>query len=232
MKWLTFFFSNQESRPPALSPLLFLLIFSVLLVLTYTTLRFYENKAYRDWFKVLQIFQMSLLYSWYLFMAFSLKESLPFYHCRMAMFACLFLPDRHPWKRYFVLIGFVGSFLSFVYPIFDHYPLGHVTIFSYLAGHFALYVNCLIYLLRFHEEAFDRRDVMLKTILLNAFLSVVNLATGGNYGFLRVTPLIGHLSAPIRFLAVTLVLTFLVCSLDWFFVTKGESVRDLVGQDF
>lgn len=232
MKWLSFFFSNQETRPPGLNPFVFLFFFAVLLSLTYTTLRFYQHKGYQSFFKGLQILQMTLLYSWYILMAFSLRESLPFYHCRMAMFSFLLLPDKHPWKRYFVLIGFAGSILSFVYPVFDHYPIGHVTIFSYVVGHFALFVNCLIYLLRFHGERMEKKDVVFKTFTLNFFLLVVNMLTGGNYGFLQVTPLIGHQPAPIRFWAVTLVLSVLVSSVDWFFATKGEAVIDYASQEF
>lgn len=231
MSWLASFFSNQETRPPGLSPLTFLFFFAVLFTLTYATLRWYQNKAYQDFFKGLQLLQIILLYGWYITMAFSLKESLPFYHCRMSVMAVLFLPDKHPWKRYFIMIGLIGSILSFAYPLFDHYPIGHVTIFSYVVGHFTLFVNCLIYLLRFHGERMEMVDLVTKTVLLHFFLLAVNTVTGGNYGFLHVTPLIGNLSAPIRFILVTLVMVFLLSSVDWLFATKIEALRDYASQE-
>ena len=222
------FFTNQESSPPDVTPALIFSCFTVLLLLTYTSLRFYRHKVYRSFFKGVQLLQMSLLYSWYLLMAFSLTDSLPFYHCRMAMFAIVFLPDRHPWKRYFALIGFVGSILSFVSPVFDNYPVGHVTIFSYIIGHFALFVNCLVYLLQDDEEQLTLEGIVLGTLSLNTFLSIVNVVTGGNYGFLRVTPLIGEVSAPVRFVAVSAVLILLVSLLNHFFAIKGKQVRESV----
>ena len=38
MSWLASFFSNQETRPPGLSPLTFLFFFAVFFTLTYATL--------------------------------------------------------------------------------------------------------------------------------------------------------------------------------------------------
>lgn len=72
----------------------------------------------------------------------------------------------------------------------------------------------------------EKLDLVTKTVLLHFFLLAVNTTTGGNYGFLHVTPLIGNLSAPVRFILMTLVMVFLLSSIDWLFANKAEALRD------
>ena len=51
-----------------------------------------------------------------------LSESLPFYHCRMAMFVVLLLPGQSKYRQYFALLGTFGTLAAFVYPVPDAYP--------------------------------------------------------------------------------------------------------------
>ena len=46
-----------------------------------------------------------------------LSESLPFYHCRMAMFVVLLLPGQSKYRQYFALLGTFGTLAAFVYPV-------------------------------------------------------------------------------------------------------------------
>ena len=48
-----------------------------------------------------------------------LSESLPFYHCRMAMFVVLLLPGQSKYRQYFALLGTFGTLAAFVYPVSD-----------------------------------------------------------------------------------------------------------------
>ena len=48
-----------------------------------------------------------------------LSESLPFYHCRMAMFVVLLLPGQSKYRQYFALLGTFGTLAAFVYPVPD-----------------------------------------------------------------------------------------------------------------
>ena len=42
-----------------------------------------------------------------------LSESLPFYHCRMAMFVVLLLPGQSKYRQYFALLGTFGTLAAF-----------------------------------------------------------------------------------------------------------------------
>ena len=141
-----------------------------------------------------------------------LSESLPFYHCRMAMFALLFLPNRSVYKFYFALLGTFGSIVAFIYPIFDPYPFPHITILSFIVGHLALLGNCLIYLFRYyHTFSISWQRVVWTTFLMNAFLLVINMLTKGSYGFLTDPPLVGNHGLLLNYLLVSIVLSAAVC---------------------
>lgn len=236
MAWLSLFFSNQESSPPPMTPLFHFLLLAILILLAYTSYLHHQNEGYRHFFQLIQVVQIIFIYGWYALMIGNLKDSLPFYHCRMAMLMVLFLPDKHPWKRYFALIGIVGPILAFVNPVMDNYPVFHVTIFSFILGHYALWVNSIIYLLRFSDRApLNKTRVLSGTLFFNSIILLVNQLTDGNYGFLRETPLLGEASAPIRFLAVSALLVTLVLGLDFLFqkfrlVENRLEIEDLVSQ--
>ena len=186
------FFTNVRTSPPEMTAGTYILVFSLLLLVFYTASRYYKNKYYQWFFKGLQVLQLSLLYSWYLATATPLTESLPLYHCRMAMFAVLLLPNKSPLKQYFALLGIFGTIAAFVYPVMDPFNFPHVTIFSFFGGHYALLGNGLIYLFSHYDyERLPYKQICLYTLTLNAFLVLVNLVTGGDYGFLTNPPLVG-----------------------------------------
>jgi hypothetical integral membrane protein (TIGR02206 family) len=223
MNSLVYFFSNQESHAPVMTLPFYAILMGLLIFFAYTTIRYYKNESYRRFFQVLQMIQLLLIYGWYALMIGNFKESLPLYHCRLAMLMVLFLPDKHSWKRYFALIGIFGPILAFAYPVMDNYSLFHVTIFSFIVGHYALFVNSLLYLLRFpRKDLLDKPKVIIGTLSFSSLLLLVNQITGGNYGFLRETPLIGGASAPFRFLAVSMVFIFLILTFDFFFWKYGK----------
>ncbi|CVY63189.1 major facilitator superfamily permease [Streptococcus pneumoniae] len=67
----------------------------------------------------------------------------------------------------------------------DAYPFPHITILSFIFGHLALLGNSLVYLLRqYNARLLDVKGIFLMTFALNALIFVVNLVTGGDYGFL------------------------------------------------
>ena len=95
----------------------------------YTAYRYREKKAYQRFFQILQAVQLILLYGWYWVNHMPLSESLPFYHCRMAMFVVLLLPGQSKYRQYFALLGTFGTLAAFVYPVPDPYPFPHIAIF-------------------------------------------------------------------------------------------------------
>ena len=108
------------------------------------------------------------------------------------MFAVLLLPDKVPYKQYFALLGVFGPICAIVYPILDPYPFPHVTLFSFFIGHFALLGNSIIYLMKNYDSLrLSYRRIVEITFGLNFLILIANIATGGDYGFLKNPPLVG-----------------------------------------
>lgn len=215
------FFSNQPTELPILDTLTHLLILASLPILAWLSSRYYKTVAYRLFFKTLQFVQLLAIYGWYaLAVGFPLDESLPLYHCRLAMFVVLFWPKPSKLKDYFAFLGLGGSIAAFVYPVFDPYPFWHVTIFSFIFGHLALWGNSWIYLFTTdRRRALDVKSIIRYTLIFNAFLLVVNQLTGGNYGFLAQPPLLNSTILWLNYGVVSLMLVLLICLMqclyDW-----------------
>ncbi len=107
------------------------------------------------------------------------------------MFVVLLAPEKSVYKEYFALIGVFGSICALVYPIFDPFPLVHVTIFSFIVGHLALLGNALNSLLLQDSYHLTPRKITGMTFGINTVILLVDVVTGGDYGFLRDLPLLG-----------------------------------------
>ncbi|MDU3839571.1 MAG: TIGR02206 family membrane protein [Streptococcus mitis] len=202
------FFTTQATEPPKFDLFWYVSIFTLLALIFYTAYRYREKKAYQRFFQILQAVQLILLYGWYWVNHMPLSESLPFYHCRMAMFVVLLLPDQSKYRQYFALLGTFGTLAAFVYPVPDAYPFPHIAILSFIFGHLALLGNSLVYLLRqYNARLLDVKGIFLMTFALNALIFVVNLVTGGDYGFLTKPPLVGDHGLVANYLIVSLALS-------------------------
>ena len=202
------FFTTQATEPPKFDLFWYVSLFTLLALTFYTAYRYREKKACQRFFQILQAVQLILLYGWYWVNHMPLSESLPFYHCRMAMFVVLLLPGRSKYKQYFALLGTFGTLAAFVYPVPDAYPFPHIAILSFIFGHLALLGNSLVYLLRqYNARLLDVKGIFLMTFALNALIFVVNLVTGGDYGFLTKPPLVGDHGLVANYLIVSLALS-------------------------
>lgn len=209
---MTEFFTNHISKAPSLSLSGYLALILIFFALMYLSCCFYQKKWYRSLFWWLQFFQIVSLYSWYIAVSWPLSESLPFYHCRLAMLFILWAKPG-PLKRYFAYLGLFGSLVAFIYPVFDPFAFPHLTFFTFVVGHYALAVNCLLYLLSDSQmEVLGRKEVVRYTVTMNAFLLFVNALLGGNYGFLSHTPLVNSRNIPLNFLLVTVIFCFAILS--------------------
>jgi len=140
-----------------------------------------------------------------------LSESLPFYHCRIAMFVMLLIPGTSKYKQYFALLGTFGATAALAYPLFDPYPFPHVTILSFIIGHVALLGNALLYLFRNYQPSLlNLKNVVVITFALNGLIWVVNLVVGGDYGFLNKPPLVGSFGQPLNYLLVSTVIVIAI----------------------
>lgn len=220
-------FTTQPTEPPKFDLLWYGSLFTLLAVTVFLAYRYRNNTICQRFFQILQALQLILLYGWYLVNQMPLTESLPFYHCRLAMFVVLLTPGVSRVKQYFAVLGTFGTLAAFVYPVPDPYPFPHIAILSFIFGHLALFGNSLIYLLKDYDSSLlDFKRILIITSLLNALIFVVNLMTGGDYGFLTKPPLVGDHGRLINYLVVTLFLTCAIYLVSKAFQTmleeKGE----------
>ena len=200
-------FTTQISEPPQFEFHWYIGLLSLLALTFYVSYRYRDKVAYQRFIQILQSLQLIVLYSWYWGNQMPLSESLPFYHCRIAMFVMLLIPGTSKYKQYFALLGTFGATAALAYPLFDPYPFPHVTILSFIIGHVALLGNALLYLFKNYEASLlNLKNVTVITFSLNALIGVVNLVVGGDYGFLNKPPLVGNHGLLANYLIVSSVL--------------------------
>lgn len=197
------FLTTTQTHPPHIPLPYYLLMLLAMVLLSYLSWLWHNNNIWRWTFITLQAIQLISLYIWYIWQGFPLDDSLPLYHCRMAMLALLLLKDSKV-KTYFALMGLVGGCCAIIYPVFDPYNFPHISSISFIIGHYALLVNSLNYLLRTYKtHPISKNMIVMLTLLLNLGLVVVNHFVSGNYGLLRHTPFIPDAWLPIKYLAVS-----------------------------
>ena len=200
-------FTTQISEPPQFELHWYIGLLSLLALTFYISYRYRDKVAYQRFIQILQSLQLIVLYSWYWGNQMPLSESLPFYHCRIAMFVMLLIPGTSKYKQYFALLGTFGATAALAYPLFDPYPFPHVTILSFIIGHVALLGNALLYLFKNYEASLlNLKNVTVITFSLNALIGVVNLVVGGDYGFLNKPPLVGNHGLLANYIIVSSVL--------------------------
>ncbi|AIK77351.1 MULTISPECIES: YwaF family protein [Streptococcus] len=210
------FFTSHKTEAPQLTPFWYGMMFLGIIYVMYSAVKYHKNRRYQNFLKAVQGLQILVLYGWYIVTLSPISESLPFYHCRLAMFAVLLLPDSSTYKQYFALLGVFGPICALVYPLFDPFAFPHITLVSYLIGHYALLGNSLTYLLNHYDsEQLNLRRIVEISFSMNLLLIFVNLVSGGNYGFLKVPPLVGNhgMIANYIFVSLTLILAIFVVSL-------------------
>ena len=82
-------FTNQKSAPPEFGLWYFFLPAS-LLVVGYFSIKYAQSKSYQRFWYWAQLIQVLTINAWYILAHMPLTDNLPFYHCRLAMFAVLF----------------------------------------------------------------------------------------------------------------------------------------------
>lgn len=220
------FFTTESTVPPVI-PLLWYGVMVLLIVMAvWASLRYYQNEQFRKIFRNLQIFQLICLYIWYFAFQLPWSNSLPLYHCRLAMFAVLLLPDRWKSKQFFALMGVSGAIFALGYPVFDPYTFPHITSFSFLLGHYCLLINSLIYLLRWYDRnLLKNSQIVLYTFALDLFMVGVNQLTGGNYGLMARPPIMRGDKVWLNYLVVSSILALALLLFNQFFSRRSERVK-------
>lgn len=217
------FFTRSQTVPPPIPLFWYGIMMLVLVLCIYGALAYHKNPRFVYLFKGIQILQLLALYSWYVGFGIPFSNSLPFYHCRLAMFAVVFLPDKWQSKQYFALLGASGAVFALVYPVFDPYDFPHITSFSFLIGHYALLVNSLVYLMNHYDKSLLKKYMIVSyTFIFNLFLVGVNQVTGGNYGLLTHPPIISGENLIINYLAVSIILSAALLVFDELFKRRWK----------
>ena len=223
------FLTTNQTEPPFVSALAYSLMMALLLLSVYASIKYHKNPSFIKSMKILQLCQLAILYSWYVGFQLPLANSLPLYHCRLAMFAVVFLPDKWPIKQYFSLLGASGAVFALGYPVFGPYDFPHITSFSFLIGHYALLVNSLIYLMNHYDKTqLKKYMIVLYTFVLDAFLVGVNQVTGGNYGLLKSPPFISQHNLLVKYLAVSIILSATLLLFDEVFKKRWKKQLEIV----
>lgn len=210
MESMNDFFTNQVSHGPNLTMFDRMSLFLILCVLLYVARKFYAKSWFKKVFWFILCLQIVSLYSWYIWSDWSLSESLPFYHCRLSILFLLFGRRGHL-KLYFSYLGFIGSLVAFIYPVFDPFPFPHLTFFTLVVGHYALAVLCLIYILtEGHRFSLSRQERLSLTVMLHLVMLFVNWLTKGNYGYLTRLPIVNSQVILFNFVLLTLVISFFI----------------------
>ena len=217
------FITRTQTVPPPISLFWYGIMMLLLVFCIYGALVYHKNPKFVRLFKGIQILQLLALYSWYVGFGIPFSNSLPFYHCRLAMFAVVFLPDKWRSKQYFALLGASGAVFALVYPVFDPYDFPHITSFSFLIGHYALLVNSLVYLMNHYDKTLLKKYMIVAyTFILNLFLVGVNQVTGGNYGLLNKTPFIPDAPLWLKYLLVSVILSLALVLFDILFKKRWK----------
>ncbi|MCQ8260450.1 TIGR02206 family membrane protein [Streptococcus suis] len=208
------FFTNQISHGPHLTLFTHFGLLVLLFILLYLTKRYYTKTWFKRLFWPILLFQVISLYTWYVWAEFPLSENLPFYHCRLAILFLLFA-RKGDLKLYFSYLGLIGSVVAFIYPVFDPFPFPHLTFFTHVVGHYALAVMSLSYILaEGHQFSLSIWEFFSKTAMIHLVMLVVNWLTKGNYGFLTRLPIVNSQVIWFNFFLLTLVLSFLIGSIQ------------------
>ena len=217
------FITRSQTVPPPIPLFWYGAIMLLLVLCIYGALAYHQNPKFVRLFKWIQILQLLALYSWYVGFEIPFSNSLPFDHCRLAMFAVVFLPDKWKSKQYFALLGASGAVFALVYPVFDPYDFPHITSFSFLIGHYALLVNSLVYLMNHYDKSLLKKYMIVAyTFILNLFLVGVNQVTGGNYGLLNKTPFIPDAPLWLKYLLVSVILSLALVLFDILFKKRWK----------
>lgn len=131
-------FTNQKSAPPEFG-LWYVFMPVSLIVIGYFSVKYAQSKSYQRFWYWAQLIQVLSINTWYMWAHMPLSDSLPFYHCRLAMLVILFAPKRTVVKQYFALLGVFGSIAALLYPVFDPFPFPHITALNLIFSHWALF---------------------------------------------------------------------------------------------
>ncbi len=201
------------------SPLhiLILITLLVLMILMYK----YKNKFNPKIFTsitmtILLIDRMIMFYWYYTSGVLSLKESLPLFTCRTAIYLLLiyFITKNKFIKSVAIYWSLFGGIVAFIYPFMFAYKFPHYTNFSFFIYHMLLILLGFSIVIfdnyQFNMEGFKNVTIFTVIYLVLVKLLVVNVIEGSNYCYLRESPIFRDMLININ----TYLYSFIVISIN------------------
>lgn len=138
--------------------------------------------------------QLILLYLWYAFGGFSgLKESLPLFTCRVAIFSSVFalITKKRLYQMIATYWGFVGGVVALVIPQPDPFHFPHFSNFSYFIGHgFLIYSLIFIIIEDKYDFGYsDLKSIITISTIFHFLVYFINKAIGANYCYMISSPI-------------------------------------------
>lgn len=151
------------------------------------------SRNLKYFFVIALLTQQAVLYIWYGASGyFKITESLPLYHCRVAVLCTAFglITDRSLPRTLGCLWGTIGGVIALLIPNPDPFLFPHYTLVSYFGGHMILlWAN--MYVL-FVQDFVLEKENLIKTLvftnLFHLFVLVFDMITGANYCYLMGPP--------------------------------------------
>ncbi|MDO5095144.1 MAG: TIGR02206 family membrane protein [Peptostreptococcaceae bacterium] len=151
------------------------------------------DKKLKIFFIVSLLTQQVMLYSWYVFSGyFKITESLPLYHCRVAIICTIIglITNRSIFRSIGCMWGSVGAVIALIIPNPDPFLFPHFTLLSYFAGHMILlWAN--MYVLFVQEFTLQKKELLKTLVITNVFHLFVlgfDMLTDANYCYLISAP--------------------------------------------
>ncbi len=221
------------------SPIHIILI--VALIALMVIMHKYKNKFNPKIFRVVTMIvlftdRVIMFYWYYTSGVLSLKESLPLYTCRTAVYLLLiyFITKNKFIKNVAVHWSIFGGILAFIYPFLFAYKFPHYTNFSFFIYHMLLILlgySIVVYDdYKFTYSGFKDVAIFTGIYLILVRFIVINNVPGSNYAYLRFSPIAKEALLKLNtyvysgiIMVVTLLIFFLLFSIARFIQQKSAS---------
>lgn len=223
-----------EEAPSQTIPFLILSVV-MLSMITFFLLKFKNKKLSPKIFAALNLLQQLILYYWYIVKVPDVlaRQGLPIYHCRFAILVLSITVLSGSYQKslqtYFAYLGFIGSILALIVLDFDLYQFPHITIFSYLIGHYLLFFLSLHVMLK-NKKVLSTKYILIVTTIMNSMIQIFNyVIPHANYGSLMRPPKILPLPdiQPLYFLIANFGIAALICISKYsHFILDGKTASN------
>lgn len=160
------------------------------------------------------IFQF-LLFIWYMQdMDLLIQEGLPLYHCRIVTLGLgvLWWIKDYQTSRILAFLGLIGAAVAFMVPDASPYTWPHITVLTFVGYHLNMSVLSVLILRKTSEVSLKIRQITALVFAMNAFIFMVDVVVGANYGYLMHLPesLNQHVPPFILYMSISILIILMI----------------------